>query len=124
MPQRPNVSSVVIGYIQPAPVTGVLAATPSQTFPNDRTLESPGIATHSNEFHDERERAASVYNQATIHQWEEPLEFVAGKQPVPVAEGISTKLLALPSRSVSRNLWSYSAKIPVVNDMPREGNKT
>ena len=124
MPPRPNVSPVVIGYIQPAPVTGELAAAPLQTQPNDGRLEAPGIAARQTKSHYERAGASSICNQVTIHQWEKPLEVVTGKQPVPVAEGISTKLLALPSRSVSRNLWSYSARMPVVQHTPGEGNKT
>jgi len=59
-----------------------------------------------------------ICNQPTIHIWEEPVvsptNTSTGKQPVPAQNGITAKLVSLPSRSVTRNLWSYSAKMPTV----------
>ena len=73
-----------------------------------------------------------VYNQATIHAWEGPIvssddpstgkglvvpatDPSTGSQPVPEQHSITAKLVSLPSRSVTRNLWSYSAKMPTVS---------
>jgi len=123
MPPKPTVSPVVIGYVQRT--TDALPAAAPYVMPNSRTLGTPNMeGTRQTEPLQEWERSAIVCNQSTIHQWEEPVKFVTGKQPVPGPEGISAKLLPLPSRPVSRNLWSYSAKIPVVNASSVEGNKT
>jgi hypothetical protein len=60
-----------------------------------------------------------VYNQATIHAWEEPVvsstDPSTGSQPILEQHSITAKLVSLPSRSVTRNLWSYSAKMPAVS---------
>ena len=49
-----------------------------------------------------------------IEQNEEATPLVTGKLLVPAQSGIGAKLLALPSRNVTRNLWSYTAEVPVV----------
>ncbi|HEV7237500.1 MAG TPA: hypothetical protein VGN15_15035, partial [Ktedonobacteraceae bacterium] len=73
-----------------------------------------------------------VYNQATIHAWEGPVvssddpstgkglvvssdDPSTGSQPILEQHSITAKLVSLPSRSVTRNLWSYSAKMPAVS---------
>ncbi len=64
--------------------------------------------------------AAFVSDQPTIHSWEEPIipsiatDPSTDKHLVPAQNGITAKLIALPSRSATRNLWSYSSEMPVV----------
>ncbi|HYK86762.1 MAG TPA: FAD-dependent oxidoreductase [Ktedonobacteraceae bacterium] len=67
-----------------------------------------------------------VSEQPTIHQWEEVIHPVTGKQPVPAQVGacIAAKLLPLPARTVTRNLWSYSAKVPAVRAASTQESKT
>ena len=75
-------------------------------------------------------RPALVSDQPTIHQWDESIQPVTGKQPVPVQaghvgrEGIASKLLPLPVRAETRNLWSYSAKVPATRATATKDSKT
>jgi len=52
------------------------------------------------------------YDQPTIHEWEEDMRPSTGDLPVPPNKVVESILMSLPSRSVTRNLWSYSEKIP------------
>ena len=121
MPPQPRVPAVVIGYGQRT--TDALPAAAPHIMPSVKAAQVPNMVG-PRQTEPLQERAVSVYNQSTIHQWEEPVEFVTGKQLVPEPKGISAKLLTLPSRSVSRNLWAYSAKIPVVKATSVEGDTT
>ncbi len=57
---------------------------------------------------------SSCADQPTIHGWEHDEGPSTEKVPVPLAKEITSILLSLPSRSVSRNLLSYSAEAPIV----------
>lgn len=71
-------------------------------------------------------RPVIVSDQPTIHQWEEVIHPVTGKQRVlaQAGTGIAAKLLPLPARTVTRNLWSYSAKVPAVRAASAQENET
>jgi hypothetical protein len=55
------------------------------------------------------------YDQPTIHEWEEDMRPSTGELPVPSNKVVESILVPLPSRPVTRNLWSYSEKMPAVN---------
>ena len=57
---------------------------------------------------------SSCADQPTIHSWEHDEGPSTERVPVPLAKEITSILLSLPSRSVSRNLLSYSAEVPIV----------
>jgi len=60
---------------------------------------------------------SSCADQPTIHGWEHDAGPSSGEVAVPSAKEITSILLSLPSRPVSRNLWSYScesAPLPVI----------
>jgi hypothetical protein len=56
----------------------------------------------------------SIYDQPTIDERNEELRAVTEKLPAQAKKGVKSMLVPLPSRSVSRSLWSYSEKIPAV----------
>ncbi|HLJ34288.1 MAG TPA: FAD/NAD(P)-binding oxidoreductase [Ktedonobacteraceae bacterium] len=58
---------------------------------------------------------ASIYHQATIHVWDDAQRPTTDALPPPVKNGkkvIESILVPLPARPVTRNLWTYSEKIP------------
>ncbi len=55
-----------------------------------------------------------IDNQLTIHEWEEELRPSTDKLPVNSKKVVESILVALPSRPASRNLWSYSRKLPAI----------
>jgi hypothetical protein len=55
-----------------------------------------------------------IDNQLTIHEWEEELRPTTDKLPVNSKKVVESILVALPSRPASRNLWSYSRKLPAI----------
>ncbi len=114
---------IVIGYLQQR-TTDALPTTAPQAIPNVSSPLPPNReGTRQTEPLYERERPTIICNQQTIHHWEEPVQFETGKQPVTEQVGISAKLLALPSRSVVRNLWSYHAKIPTAKVPAQEDSQ-
>ena len=69
-------------------------------------------------------RPMMVSDQPTIHQWEDILHPATGKHLVPIQAGIAAKLLPLPARTVTRNLWAYSAKVPTVRAASTQESET
>ena len=58
--------------------------------------------------------SSSIDNQLTIHEWEDELRPSTDKLPVNSKKVVESILVALPSRPASRNLWSYSRKLPAI----------
>ena len=57
---------------------------------------------------------SAVENQLTIHEWVEEPRPSTDKLPVNSKKVVDSILVPLPSRPVSRNLWSYSRKLPAL----------
>ncbi len=62
---------------------------------------------------------AWIYDQPTIHVWQEEAKLVTGElatseEHVPEERIVDSILVPLPSRAVSRSLWSYSEEVPAV----------
>lgn len=57
---------------------------------------------------------SSLVDQPTMHGLERDTRPSTGKIPVPSRKDIESILLPLPSRPVTRSLWSYSQKTPTV----------
>ena len=53
---------------------------------------------------------ASIYNQLTIHEWEEESGPSTGKLSGEAKKVVESILVPLPSRPAPRNLWSYNEK--------------
>src|SRR5207302_4983126 len=64
-----------------------------------------------------------IDNQLTIHEWEEELRPSTDKLPVDSKKVVESILVALPSRPASRNLWSYSGKLPAIRSEERRVGK-
>jgi len=60
----------------------------------------------------------SIDSQLTIHEWEEEMRPSTDKLPASSKRVVESILVPLPSRPTSRNLWSYSEKIPVIVARP------
>jgi NADPH-dependent 2,4-dienoyl-CoA reductase/sulfur reductase-like enzyme len=60
----------------------------------------------------------SIDTQPTIHEWHEAQRPTTDKLPVPAEKIVESMLVPLPSRRTTRNLWSYSDKIPTVPKNP------
>ncbi|MFL5628471.1 MAG: NAD(P)/FAD-dependent oxidoreductase [Ktedonobacteraceae bacterium] len=76
------------------------------------TLKLEGPQTEP--LHASAPRPLRVYDQPTIHEWKKEEECSTEKVPVDSSKAIQPFLMRLPSRPASHNLWSYSAKLPVV----------
>jgi hypothetical protein len=60
---------------------------------------------------------ASIYHQATIHIWDEAPQPTTDPLPTPGKNSkkvIESMLVPLPTRPVTRNLWTYSEKTPAI----------
>ncbi|MEO8970247.1 MAG: hypothetical protein ABI406_01460 [Ktedonobacteraceae bacterium] len=60
---------------------------------------------------------ASIYHQATIHVWDEVPRTTTDDLPTSGKNGkkvIESMLVPLPARPVTRNLWTYSEKLPAI----------
>ncbi|MGI9060409.1 MAG: NAD(P)/FAD-dependent oxidoreductase [Ktedonobacteraceae bacterium] len=114
----------------------ITAALPEASVPAASNTMHVDMSTDEGTYHTEplldSVPTTLVYNQATIHAWEGPVvpstdpstgkglvipsdDPSTGSQPILEQHGITAKLVSLPSRSVTRNLWSYSAKMPTVS---------
>ena len=97
----------------------ITAALPEVSFQADMTNDE-GVRVRQTEPLLDSVPTTLVCNQPTIHSWEEPVvpstdtDPSTGKHLVAAQNGITAKLIALPSRAVTRNLWSYSAEMPIV----------
>ncbi|MDQ6644313.1 MAG: NAD(P)/FAD-dependent oxidoreductase [Chloroflexota bacterium] len=86
--------------------------TPELTFNTIARMET----IHGELVHKPNYVLSSLADQSTIHGWETDARPrpSTGKLPVPMSMDMESILLSLPSRSVTRSLWSYSEKIPAV----------
>jgi hypothetical protein len=57
---------------------------------------------------------ASIYHQVTIHVWDEDARPTTDTLPSSSKNVIESMLVPLPTRTVPRNLWTYSEKIPAL----------
>lgn len=58
--------------------------------------------------------SSSMYNQPTIHTWEEEMAPSTDKLPIDATKVVESILVPLPSRPASGKLWSYSEKMPAI----------
>lgn len=63
---------------------------------------------------DTRPLFASIYHQVTVHVWDEDARPTTNPMPSSSKNVIESILVPLPTRTVSRNLWTYSDKIPAL----------
>lgn len=76
---------------------------------------------------DTRPLFASIYHQVTIHVWNEDARPTTDALPSSSKNVIESMLVPLPTRTVPRNLWTYSQKIPAlpqptrITDPPETG---
>ncbi len=65
---------------------------------------------------------ASIYHQVTIHVWDEDARSTTDVLPPSNKNVIESILLPLPTRTVPRNLWTYSEKIPLLPHPARKAD--
>ncbi|MFL5655865.1 MAG: NAD(P)/FAD-dependent oxidoreductase [Ktedonobacteraceae bacterium] len=65
----------------------------------------------------------SIDSQQTIHEWEEEMRPSTDKLPASSKRVVESILVPLPSRPTSRNLWSYSEKIPAIVARPSSAQR-
>jgi NAD(P)H-nitrite reductase large subunit len=79
--------------------------------------------------HDSQRIFPPIDAQLTIHEWHEESHSSTDKLPISQETVVNSILVPLPSRSISRNLWSYtdqiqaSQKLPVQAQRPSELEK-
>jgi NADPH-dependent 2,4-dienoyl-CoA reductase/sulfur reductase-like enzyme len=92
---------------------------------------APLLPVHGKPFpeprRDTRPLFASIYHQVTIHVWNEDARPTTDALPSSSKNVVESILVPLPARTVPRNLWTYSKKIPAlpqparVADTPETG---
>jgi NADPH-dependent 2,4-dienoyl-CoA reductase/sulfur reductase-like enzyme len=128
IPSTPQVVRAIQSMQQPAllssqqsvPVrtvtTGPLAMQqPAPLLPEDREpLPEPQRNT--------RPLFASIYHQVTIHVWDEDARPTTDALPSSSKNVVESMLVPLPTRTVPRNLWTYSNKIPALPPPARKAD--
>ncbi len=112
---------VVNPVVSSLPVTDPLVgAYPQHTTPGGGLLSLPAPTTRRKErpqtepLPEPMPVLSSIDSQLTIHEWEEGIRPSTDKLPAKSKRVVESILVPLPSRSVSRNLWSYSEKLPAI----------
>lgn len=108
----PLISAIQQSFSAMAVKAAQLAEQPTSPLLPVKSEPQPGSSRNT------RPLFASIYHQATIHIWNEAQRSTTDALPTPGNNGrkvIESILVPLPARPVTRNLWTYSEKMPVVS---------